>query len=377
VDLHSLSYAEMKTTTMAILAPSAQVAALVCSAFIVLGSRSVLGLAYCGTTTRHRFLTTRRETSLRSSGHNHLYGRGSEIWPPSNGVPVKLKDSFPNGTLPDHVRRTLQQIGAKVEHKPREWRQLLPRAIRRILRRAAKSQEEEAFHSPEAPPMDKTPAMVALGLLCLGYIRPLDILLVTFLTGYVGILHIMAQSLRADAITPTLPALPPQGHVPTLVSNPLGHRFTYSVNYDRWLKLGVWVGLLGPVLLLVKYALDRQLAPAQACARPLFFLCCQALSEAISRRIMTPLPLRIFLPVAYNAMRLGYLWSWSLSTEVVGVAGRVLAIANLMYWCANLFGFLLPVATLRYMRAHFFCVEAEQVLTRPGMEDSIGLVSPS
>jgi hypothetical protein len=38
---------------------------------------------------------------------------------------------------------------------------------------------------------------------------------------------------------------------------------------------------------------------------------------------------------------------------------------------------LLPVATLRYMRAHFFCVEAEQVLTRPGMEDSIGLVSPS
>ena len=59
----------------------------------------------------------------------------------------------------------------------------------------------------------------------------------------------------------------------------------------------------------------------------------------------------------------------------LGRVGRVVATANLVYWMTNLFGFLLPVAAVRYMRAHFFAVEAEQVITRPSMEDSAGLLS--
>jgi hypothetical protein len=51
-----------------------------------------------------------------------------------------------------------------------------------------------------------------------------------------------------------------------------------------------------------------------------------------------------------------------------------LAIANAVYWACNLFAFLIPVATLRYMRAHFFGVEAAEVTTRIGMEESIGLI---
>jgi hypothetical protein len=51
-----------------------------------------------------------------------------------------------------------------------------------------------------------------------------------------------------------------------------------------------------------------------------------------------------------------------------------LAIANAFYWAANLFCFLLPIATIRYMRAHFFGVEAEEVTTRLGMEESVGLI---
>jgi hypothetical protein len=50
----------------------------------------------------------------------------------------------------------------------------------------------------------------------------------------------------------------------------------------------------------------------------------------------------------------------------------VLSVLNLAYWGVNLFGFLLPVAALRYMRAHFLCVEVEQVTTRTGMEEPLG-----
>ena len=58
----------------------------------------------------------------------------------------------------------------------------------------------------------------------------------------------------------------------------------------------------------------------------------------------------------------------------LGYIGRGLAIANAVYWTINLFAFLLPIATIRYMRAHFFAVEAEVVVTRAGLEETVGLI---
>ena len=74
-------------------------------------------------------------------------------------------------------------------------------------------------------------------------------------------------------------------------------------------------------------------------------------------------------------MRLAPLWSWALATVPLGNVGRMVAVTNLLYWALNLFGFLLPIASIRYMRAYFFSVEAEQVTTRPGMGNSVGLLS--
>jgi hypothetical protein len=89
----------------------------------------------------------------------------------------------------------------------------------------------------------------------------------------------------------------------------------------------------------------------------------------------TPLPIRILIPVSYNAVRLSYLWNWACTTSLtLGVVGRGLAIGNLVYWTVNLLAFLIPVATVRYMRAYFYGVEASEVTTRIGMEDSLGLV---
>ena len=58
----------------------------------------------------------------------------------------------------------------------------------------------------------------------------------------------------------------------------------------------------------------------------------------------------------------------------LGRLGHYLAVANAVYWTTNLFAFLIPVASMRYMRAHFFGVEAAEVTTRIGMEESAGLV---
>ena len=87
----------------------------------------------------------------------------------------------------------------------------------------------------------------------------------------------------------------------------------------------------------------------------------------------TPLPIRILISICYNTVRIGYLWNWAFLPIEMGHWGRTIAIANLAYWLTNLFGFLIPVAAVRYMRAHFFAVEAEQVTTRTSMEDSAGL----
>ena len=43
-------------------------------------------------------------------------------------------------------------------------------------------------------------------------------------------------------------------------------------------------------------------------------------------------------------------------------------------WNINLFGFLIPVAGMKYMRSYFFGVEAEEVVVRGGDEDNIGLL---
>jgi hypothetical protein len=58
----------------------------------------------------------------------------------------------------------------------------------------------------------------------------------------------------------------------------------------------------------------------------------------------------------------------------LGAWGRSLAMANLGYWALNMFAFLIPVALVRYMRAYFFGVEASEVTTRIGMEETLGMV---
>jgi len=56
------------------------------------------------------------------------------------------------------------------------------------------------------------------------------------------------------------------------------------------------------------------------------------------------------------------------------LASKILSLSNVIYWGSNLFAFLIPIATIKYMRTHFFCVEAEEVVVRDGDEDNIGFL---
>ena len=81
-----------------------------------------------------------------------------------------------------------------------------------------------------------------------------------------------------------------------------------------------------------------------------------------------------------------YLWQWTMALFAATAAakssmlwisriGKTVALSNLAYSAIHLFGILIPVAGLRYMRAHFLGVEAQQVTLRPGMgEETLGLI---
>lgn len=328
------------------------------------------------------------------------YCRGAEIWPPGSEELIRLEDSFPGGIIPIEAAKVLNQMGSMppaVKRAPIRWRRVVSDQVDNILRRAAGIQEAEKEESGVI--RTAIPWIIAVAIAATGCLRPLDLLLVSFVTGYICLLQTLAASVRSsDGVTPVLPALPPQGHVPWHVAHPLGYELYHSRAYERWLQLGVATGLQGPlVFLLMQLLLFTQngiggivtaAAAFSLAARPLFLLSCQIITEnLVSRRVTTPLPIRILVPVVYNTIRLGYLWQWTLtptttisirnaakimpSLGALTVAGRCLAVANLVYWASNLFGFLLPTAVVKYFRVHVMTVEAAQVVTRSGMTGDI------
>tara|TARA_B110001450_G_C17355861_1_gene373506 strand:- start:129 stop:548 length:420 start_codon:yes stop_codon:yes gene_type:complete len=93
-----------------------------------------------------------------------------------------------------------------------------------------------------------------------------------------------AKSARNSTGTPIMPALPPQEHVPFLISNPLGTLLAQSVSYRRWLNAGAIVALFFPIALVMVYIVHGNIDAARVVARPLFVLCCQIITETVSKR---------------------------------------------------------------------------------------------
>eukprot|EP00536_Pseudo-nitzschia_multiseries_P005698 jgi/Psemu1/318719/estExt_fgenesh1_pm.C_1100005 len=333
--------------------------------------------------------------SSSSLASSNVYRKGADIWPESNNDIIELSDSFPNGNVPysailaiekndmESIHQQVQSATGDSKSRTGGRRQGTKQYIKRILRMAAS--KEELQIEGDIGSIGKLPIAIGFSLLMSGLVRPMDVAIVACWTAYFVVLNMTAQSSR-DGGAPIMPAIPPQGHVPSILSNPMGMRFEQSGMYHMWLKLGALLGLVGPILWLLatmivlpwKGAANLDIESARVVGRPIFLLCCQMTTEALSKRTLVSLPLRILIPVVYNATRLIYLWSWATNhtnSTIVCRIGQCLGISNAAYWALNLFAFLIPIASIRYMRAHFFGVEAEEVTTRIGLEETVGLVT--
>ncbi len=331
----------------------------------------------------------RSNTKLVLNGEK--YGRGAEIYPVTNEIDFKLTDSFANGVLPPSVQtimdddlnpddvkvlteETTNENEEKSSTSSTSSTSKVTNAINSILKSAAASQTQT---SPliDQTPLNKRPPFIALTLMVLGLITPNHILSVTFISAYLLGLGFVASSPKSlDNMNPMVRSIPPQGHVPALLSNPLGSLISNNPNYTTWLRLGVVFGYVAPLLYIIQTILDGRQHLSEMIATNLFLLSCQITTEDVSRKVLTPLPIRILIPLIYNSLRLGPLYDWVLCWSDMSQIGRVLAVGNFVYWGVNLFMFLIPVAAMKYMRAYFYAVEAEEVTVRDGDEDNIGLL---
>lgn len=337
---------------------------------------------------------------------NAKYGKGAEIYPPTNNKDVfTLADSFPNSMVPPIAKAAVSRRGNNEVNEVQEDQNGNSGGDRKELRegdnyalkvdttsndekqntsladmkakllwyitkaKEADKKTQKSSKRQSAPSLlfNRLPIITAISMcvLDLHLISPSEILWVVFFSGYLIMLGLLSSSTKSmDSNNPLLPNLPPQGHVPALLKNPLGVQLTGSFNYQNWLKMGVVLGYILPCIAVGWYKVTNQLHLARICAKSVFFISCQIITEKMTRKVFAPLPLRILVPLAYNSIRMVWLYDWIMFPGNMAKWGRVLASLNFVYWGLNLFGFLLPVATMRYMRSHFFCVEAEEVVLR-------------
>ncbi|KAL7457353.1 hypothetical protein ACHAWC_011134, partial [Mediolabrus comicus] len=310
------------------------------------------------------------------------YGKGSEIWPECNEEPIKLTSSFPGGKLPSAVMDLLDSgdwntssaatsddaASASITTSTQNKQQVKTtgrkrRAVRKTLSHILKSAAEASTRraSTTAPGMDRTPAVLAILLVVTKCVNMKFFAIVLAISTYfVGLASWCAAPKSSGSIVVTnlsdvhsasdthsydfvnMPSLPEKGHVPNLVANPLGLSLTTSRMYRLWLRLGATLGLLLPTLVLIisivgnKYAigLGSLIENAEHVRRivgdPLFLLCFQAMTEAVARAALLPLPMRILVPVVYNTVRLHPLHAWAFSSTIPQSL-RILGISNLLY----------------------------------------------
>ncbi|KAL3521543.1 hypothetical protein ACH5RR_019692 [Cinchona calisaya] len=118
--------------------------------------------------------------------------------------------------------------------------------------------------------------------------------------------------------------------------------------------IGALVGLFFPIAYIFEGIFEEDKEGIKAAAPHVFLLAAQIFMEGVSFSGGFSLPIRVFVPVFYNSRRIFTIVEWfrseinKVEMEYGGntrrlYVGRALALANMAFWCFNLFGFLLPV----------------------------------
>lgn len=116
---------------------------------------------------------------------------------------------------------------------------------------------------------------------------------------------------------------------------------------------GVVFGLFLPVAYIFEGIVEGDKEGIKAATPHVFLLASQLFLEGVAYSDRFSVPMRVLVAVVYNSTRIFSLMEWvrseisKVEQEFHGsgrrlVMGRILAVANLVYWCFNLFGFLLP-----------------------------------
>lgn len=140
--------------------------------------------------------------------------------------------------------------------------------------------------------------------------------------------------------------------------------------FRLWVVLGTVIGLFLPLAYVLGGFSRGDHKAVQGATPHLFLLASQMLTENfIAGLSFFSLPIRAITPILYSARRLVSIGSWmrkvfssTVPQEgvlVTGIAaqwplfGRTLALANLIFWSANLFGFLIPLFLPRAFKKHY------------------------
>ncbi|XP_042032535.1 uncharacterized protein LOC121779296 [Salvia splendens] len=124
------------------------------------------------------------------------------------------------------------------------------------------------------------------------------------------------------------------------------------------------IGLFLPIAYIFKGEFEGDKEGIKAAAPHVFLLASQVFVEGLSFSGGFSLPIRVFVPVFYNSRRIFTIvgWTrgeiWKADGRYEGSArrlcvGRALAVANMAFWCFNLFGFLLPVYLPKVFRIYY------------------------
>ena len=140
------------------------------------------------------------------------------------------------------------------------------------------------------------------------------------------------------------------------------------VTNKKFLRLHMFIGSVIGLYLPIAYILegvfggDKQ--GIKAAATHVFLLVSQVYMEGVAFSDSFATPISAFVPVFYNSRRIFTIVDW-LRTEIYKVEdehsgperrvyiGIALAVANMAFWCFNLFGFLLPVFLPRAFKMYY------------------------
>ncbi|TKY45211.1 hypothetical protein E2542_SST31498 [Spatholobus suberectus] len=128
--------------------------------------------------------------------------------------------------------------------------------------------------------------------------------------------------------------------------------------------IGATIGLFTPIAYILEGVFEGDKEGIKAAAPHVFLLASQVFMEGVASSQRFSAPIRAFVPAFYNSRRIFTIVDWlrsevyKINDEQSGSAwriyvGRALAMANMAFWCFNLFGFLLPVYLPKVLKVYY------------------------